>query len=158
MNEAVMAVLIYMFENKMQDTCQLQQEKLPLVSELREAGFEQDDINSAFTWLDHLTLAEDSLDEKALKQSQSIRIYAEYEYKHLGTVSCAFITFLQALKILNAVTRELVIDCLFAMHGEISLADVKWAVLMVLFHRPEEKEALQLMEDLVLQEGSDELH
>lgn len=158
MNEAVMAVLIYMFENHMQSNCGLQKEKLPLVSKLREAGFEQDDINSAFVWLDHLSIANGSLNDQALKQSKSVRIYSDYEYERLGMENFSFIIFLQALKILNPITQELVIDCLFAMQGEITLADVKWAVLIVLFHKPEEKKALQLMEDLVLHEGSDKLH
>lgn len=158
MNEEVMAVLMYLFENHMQNSCKLPGAKLPVVGELREAGFEQADIYSAFTWLERLSLSEDSLNEAQLAESTSVRIYDKREYDRFGKLACAFIIFLQALKILNPITRELVIDCLFAMEGEISLADVKWAVLMVLFHRPEEKKALKLMEELILQEGSDELH
>lgn len=158
MNEAVMAVLMYLFENHMQSCCEIGSEKLPVVNELREAGFEQDDIYCALDWLNHLAESEESLDHDTLRNSTSMRVFTDSEYKLFGSLCCGFIIYLQCLKILNPITRELVIDCLHSMGGEICMADVKWAVLMILFHRPDEKQALKMMEDLVLQEGSEEMH
>ena len=60
---------------------------------------------------------------------------------------------------LDATTRELVIDRIEALEGEdIDLEQLKWVVLMVLFNQPGKEAVCAWMEDLVLDKASGRLH
>lgn len=60
---------------------------------------------------------------------------------------------------LDAVTREMVIDRVMDLDSSsISLEDLKWVVLMVLFNVPGHENAYAQMEDLIFDEPEGPLH
>jgi Smg protein len=68
----------------------------------------------------------------------------------LDTESRGLLMFLEQCGILNSASRELVIDRVMAIQEEpISLENLKWMVLMVLFSQPDEEVAFARMEHLV---------
>ena len=67
--------------------------------------------------------------------------------------------FLEQIRVVNSVTREMVMDRLAALDKPyISLDDLKWVVLMVLFNVPGSEEAYEQMEDLIFDEPTELLH
>ena len=67
--------------------------------------------------------------------------------------------YLENVGILDAQRRELVIDRLQALEAdEITLDDVKWVVLMVLFNQPGQEANFAWMEDLMFDTEEDHRH
>ena len=70
-----------------------------------------------------------------------------------------FLLFLEQVKVLDATTRELVIDRVMALGSEpIDLEQLKWVVLMVLFNQPGQEIMFSWMEDFVLDREACRLH
>src|SRR3990167_234921 len=137
------AVLIYLLEKHMGENCHITLSQSSLIEELKQAGFHQKAIGKAFHWLQALKQAEISLEQDKLLHCKAERVFSEFEYHRLDWTCLGFILFLQRLEILNPITRELVLDCLLSLQEEkLTIADVKWVVLIVLFNQPGEKNAL----------------
>ncbi len=61
-----------------------------------------------------------------------------------------FLLFLEQIKVLTSETREMVIEQVMALEtDELSLDDLKWVVLMVLFNVPGQESAYTQMEELL---------
>jgi Smg protein len=75
-------------------------------------------------------------------------------------VECrGFLMFVEQIGVINSITREMVMDKLAALDKPaISLDDLKWIVLMVLFNVPGSEEAYEQMEDLIFDEPTELLH
>lgn len=146
MKENVFDVLIYLFENYMDGDVEIAPDPDVIRTELLEAGFPQLEINKAFDWLE--TLAS----KQAIKPASSpaFRIFAEREAGKLDAECRGLLMFLEQCGILTPVSRELVIDRVMALNEDsISLENLKWIVLMVLFSQPDEEVAFARMETLV---------
>lgn len=141
-------VIIYLFESYMQVDHNIEVDAQEITEELLEEGFQRGDISKALAWLDHLSgLHEKSESNRVqLAQSTSHRIYSELEQFRLNSECQGYISYLEQAEILNAYTREVVIDCAMLLElNELELQDLKWLVLMVLFNDPSsENEFLQL--------------
>lgn len=157
MKEDMFEVLMYLFEHHMKNDCKLHLTEETLTAELEQVGFSSDSIDKALDWLEGLlTLQENILPETHSKDS--LRLYSPDELLRLDANTRGFLLRLEHMGILNARTRELVIDRLMAIEDdEIGLAQVKWVTLLVLFNQPNEEAALACMENLVLDQ-SDGLH
>ena len=146
MKENVFDVLIYLFENYLDDETEASPDPDVIRTELLEAGFPHREISKAFDWLE-------SLSEQKPIQSTSLpafRIYSAQECVKLDTECRGLLMFLEQSSILTAASRELVIDRVMALNDEsISLENLKWIVLMVLFSQPDEEIAFARMENLV---------
>jgi len=150
MKENVFDVLIYLFENYMDDNLEAESDPDIVMTELIEAGFTQTKINQAFLWLESLT---DLTDEKAnalQTKTVSHRIFSAEEQIKLNRECRGFLLFLEQNDILGAENRELVVDRVMALSDEaIDLEHLKWVVLMVLFSQPDQELAYAQMENLV---------
>ncbi len=154
MKENVFDVLIYLFENYMDDV-ELTPDPDMIRTELLEAGFPQTEINKAFDWLESLT------EQTAIKSASSpaFRIFFSQEMAKLDTECRGLLLFLEQNGILTPASRELVIDRVMAFNEEtISLENLKWVVLMVLFSQPNEEIAFARMENLVYESLPNYLH
>lgn len=145
MKENVFDVLIYLFENYIEDDADLVSDPDVIHNELLEAGFPQTEISKAFSWLESLS------DQQTVKTTASAcRIYCAEELARLDVECRGFLLFLEQCGILTANSRELIIDRLMALDEDsITLDDLKWVVLLVLFSQPNEEVAFARMEDLV---------
>lgn len=159
MKEDVLDVLMYLFENYMDEDSTLDVDPDILKHHLSEAGFLNTEINKAFTWLEDLAMLQENTDNPAALSSRAIRVYHPVEQNKLGVECRGFLLFLEQMGVLNNISRELVIDRIMALESpDIDLDQVKWVVLMVLFNQPGLEEAFTWMEDMVLDEFQQPLH
>lgn len=146
MKENIFDVLMYLFENYMEEEIDIFPDSDAIRTELLEAGFQQMAVSKAFDWLASLSL------QGLIKTSAtpSFRIFCREENAKLDIECRNLIMFLEQSGILNAANREIVIDRAMALENEdISLEKLKWITLMVLLSQPDEEIAFSRMEDLV---------
>jgi Smg protein len=159
MKEDVLDVLMYLFENYMDDDTAIEADPETLKIQLREAGFLNTEINKAFTWLEDLAIMQEGNSIATTLATRSIRVFSPEEEKKLDVECRGFLMFLEQMGVLNNVSRELVIDRIMALETpDIDLEQVKWVVLMVLFNQPGLEEAFTWMENMVMEEFSQPLH
>ena len=158
MKENVLDVLMYLFENYFYDEPDDTPDRESMEENLHQAGFSNGEIDKAFSWLDGL--AEQRYQpEFAMATDQPIRVFVESEIDRLDTACRDFLMYLSNTGILDAQRRELVLDRLMALESdEITLEDVKWVVLMVLFNQPGQEANYAWMEDLMFDSEQDYRH
>lgn len=155
MKETALDVLMYLFENYMEGEFSDLENQETLRTELTAAGFADDEVSSAFQWLDGLV--EQRQQPLNLGAGNPLRIYAANELQRLGTACRGFIMYLEQLGILSPESRELVIDRVMALNEEVDQERLKWVILLVLFNQPGAEDAFAHMEDILYYEG-DFLH
>jgi Smg protein len=149
MKENVLDVLMYLFENYFYDEPDEQPDRDSMEENLHEAGFSNGEIDKAFEWLDGLAEQRFQPDFK-MQTYEPFRVFIESETERLDTACRDFLMYLSNTGILDAQRRELVLDRLMALESEeITLEDVKWVVLMVLFNQPGQEANYAWMEDLM---------
>ncbi len=159
MKQNVFDVLMYLFENYMNDESEIDQDQDVLKEVLLEAGFKQNEIRKAFDWLEGLADLQDDPAVHATVPSSSIRLYSDDEYAKINTECRGFLLFMEQMGVLDHTTREMVIDRVMALEEEeVDLEQLKWVILMVLFNQPGHEAAFAWMEDLVLDEMAGVLH
>ncbi len=151
MKEGVIDVLMYIFSSYIDRDDSLPEDRDSIDLDLREAGFESQEIDKAFDWLDGLALAEDI---PTLQQSSnSIRIYSKKEQQRLDTKVQGFLLFLEQSGVLTPELRELVINRIMALDGNslVDMEEFRWVVMMVLFNSAIDQDENTLMhyEDIV---------
>ena len=158
MKENVLDVLMYLFENYMDDDAELKTDREALRVELEAAGFANSEVQKAFAWLESLAEAPQQLDW--IRARDSIRVYSRDECVRIDVAARGFIMYLEQIGILSAPQRELTIDKIMALDAahEIDLEQIKWIILMVLFNQPGQEAAYERMEDLVFSETAGAAH
>ena len=150
-------MMVYLFQNYMSDSTGVQSDRDSVQHELLEAGFPGHEISQAFDWLEGLTAHQEYT---VANSERSFRVYTAQENIKLDSECQGYLLFLEQTGILNAQTRELIIDRVMALQADdFDLQQLKWVILLVLFNRPGQEEAYAWMEDLVFDEAvSDYLH
>jgi len=146
MKENIFDVLIYLFENYLDDDIELHPDNEDIKTELMQAGFESNEVNNAFDWLETLT------EQSTIKPSVSsaFRIFIPQEEVKLDIECRNLLLFLEHSNILTPTTREIVIDRAMAVENKtLSLDELKWTVLMVLLSQSDDDVAFSRMEDIV---------
>lgn len=158
MNETVLDVLMYLFENFSDQDYEHTPDHVILREELVQAGFGELEIDRALGWLEELA-ATDSEPFLGRPAQRSTRIFNRRELARLDTESRGYIVYLEQIGILSATQRELVIDRLMALDSaDIGVEQIKWVVLMVLFSQPGQESAFARMEDLVFESAVGAIH
>jgi Smg protein len=159
MKENVFDVLMFLFDNYLEDEYEINTDQDILKNKLVQAGFGNSEVNKAFDWLEGLTVRNDVAEEEKLSGSGVNRIFNEQEMGKLDTECRGFITFLEQADILDMHDRELVIDRVMALESEeIDLYQLKWVVLMVLLNQPGKEDAFSWMEGIVMDQVQAGLH
>ncbi|WP_456372160.1 DUF494 domain-containing protein [Thiolapillus sp.] len=158
MNENLIDVLIFIYENYM-DTENQPQDQILLEEELFKAGFEKEEIKKAFDWLDELAWRQGSITDAASTTRQSSRIFTFEEQQRIDLETRGMLLYLEQTGILDPVSRELVIERAMALDTrDLTADDVKWIVLLVLLNQPGQESAFALMEELIYNGNPDMLH
>lgn len=158
MNESMVDVLIYLYENYMDGSGQPPVDQDELEDELSQAGFSSGDIHKALNWLDELVAAVD-VPQYHPYSGGSMRVFNDDECVRLDRAARGLLLFLEQGGILDPVSRELVIDRVLAIdHASVTLDEVKWVVLLVLLNRPGAEAAFAQMEDMVYSDAPVLLH
>ena len=160
MKENVIDVLLYLFENYIDNDDAGKPDKAALETELEQVGFPELEIDKALEWLENMTvIAEESSDAKPVSAGLAMRFYAKEELELINTSCRGYLLFLEQVGVLDAATREIVIERVLALDtDEIDLEQLKWVVLMVLFYQPGREVAYAWMEDLVFEDMEAVIH
>lgn len=141
----MLEILLYLFENYLGTEQELVSDPDTVRVELLEAGFPPPEVTKAFEWLEPL-----ADENRLLSCAPSLRIFAPEEMERIDVECRGLIIQLEQSGILSPNSRELVIDRLLALDEIIlTLENLKWVVLMVLFSQPEEELAFAQMENLI---------
>ncbi len=109
-----------------------------LVEELLSAGFEADEIDAAFSWMNGLsTAAQEGAD--AFSPTVSQRIFTAEECRVLTRKARGFLIRLRSLGLLDDLTQEEVVDRAFQVGEEpVSIREIKVITALTLFARTNE--------------------
>lgn len=162
MRQNVLDVLIYLFETYSDESSAQPPERDDLEHELSRAGFTDQEIERALSWIDDLTL-QWSFDQKALptalKQEPPTRIFSHNEQGMIPSHCRGYIYYLEQLGILDQEQRERVIDRVMALENDdLDVESLQWVVLMVLFSQPDQEQAFMHMENLIDRENTGLVH
>lgn len=154
MKESMFDVLMYLFENYMEEDAEFDPDQESLTTELSQAGFPRVEISKAFSWLEGLSDLRDSGSQLPYQAAaSSLRVFTSQEMEKIDCESRGFLMFMEQSGVLDSVSRELVIDRLMALEvDDISIEQLKWVILMVMFNRPGQEHAYALLEDVVFDE------
>lgn len=158
MNDNILDVLMYLFENYMDDDLAFNQDEETLVLRLVEAGFAQAEVRKAFAWL--TTLMQTRLPVGPVPEGgHPTRVYHPDELGKLNSTARGFIMSMEQSGILTPETRELVIERVLMLDThDVTVEQLKWVMLMVLFNQPEDGTNISWFEDLELDNTEDALH
>ena len=152
MNESVLDVLMYLFENFSEREYEHAPDQMVLREELLQAGFGEPEVDRALDWLEQLA-ANETEPFANNPAKRSVRMFSALELARLDTECRGYVVYLEQIGILSPVQREVVLDRLMALDSiDIDVEQVKWVVLMVLFSQPGQEDAFARMEDLVFEE------
>jgi len=158
MKEDILDVLLYLFENYLDDDNQLNHDEDVLRTELLQAGFEGTEVSKAFAWLEGLS-TDEALFQSSQRDKAAIRVYTSEECERIDIECRGFLLFLEQVGVIEAESRELIIDRAMALETEkFGLDQLKWITLLVLFNQPGYEAAFAWMEDFVIDESIDKLH
>ena len=159
MKESLFDVLMYLFENYMDDDSPLYSDPEKLKTQLNDAGFRSTQINKAFNWLEDLAQSQEDRELPMSSHNFSMRIYNTRELKKLNAECRGFLLSLEQMEVIDPRVRELIIDRVMALEtDEMDLDQLKWVVLMVMFNQPGFEAAYTWVESLVLDDIPANIH
>jgi len=160
MKQNVLDVLIYLFENCMDEDGDPALDQPALAAQLAEVGFPGNAVERAFGWLEDLTArCADHGSVIGNGRPSALRCYLDEEQEILGKAGRGFLLFLEQRGILDPFTRETVIDRVMALESEaVDLEQLKWIIMMVIYNQPGREGSYALMEDMVYDETRGQLH
>lgn len=132
MNENLLDVLLYLFENYPNAEVQ---DDVNTRDDLDDAGFLPEEVDDAFAWLRGTETGQQRL--VAVPDDHCLRLYSPAERACLSTQCQGYLLRLQQHGVLSGAVREVVIDRLLALAAEgggdsIDVEQLKWVVVMVL--------------------------
>jgi len=149
-------ILVYLFENYVEMNAY--PDETTLTRELSAAGFDRNEISQAITWFNGLENLANASYSEDLVLSNATRCYSEQEIQRIGTEGVGLLAFLENSGVLDPVQREWVLDRIFAVdEAELTLDQVKWIVLFVLWNHNEPQQFF-FIEDLLFGDGQPTLH
>ena len=158
MNETVLDVLMYLFENFSEQDYEHAPDQMVLRDELLQAGFGELEVDRALAWLEELATT-DAEPFASKPANRSVRIFSPREQARLDAECRGYLIYLEQIGILTTTQREVVLERLMALDTpDIDVEQVKWVVLMVLFSQPGQEVAFSRMEDLVFEDELGALH
>jgi Smg protein len=139
---------MFLFEEYLGDNNEAIDERTQMQLRLEEVGFQHQEIDQAFNWLEDLATLREVSDYMPAN-TNSTRIFSEVEKNILDDECLGFLMFLEQSDILTPVTRELVLDRITALDHALDIEQLKWIVMIVLHTHPGEENAFAWMESLI---------
>ncbi len=159
MKESVLDVLIYLFDHYIEQEQDYRPDQDSLRNYLKQAGFEEQQVEKAFDWLEGLSIQQKDAASINNCSEHNFRVFTEQERAKINRDCRSLLLFLEQAGVLGADDREFVIDRIMALGtDEIDLEQLKWVVLMVLLNQPGKEAAYVWMEDIVMEDGNRLLH
>jgi Smg protein len=159
MKENTLDVLMYLFEHCLDEDRNVEQDESALKGILRSAGFARTEINKAFLWLENLAQQHVDSDENEITASGSLRFFSAQELTKLDHHCRGFLLALEQHNILDAGTREIIIERAMALEmDELTLERFKWIVMMVLANQPNSEVVHTWLETIIFDRTSEFIH
>ncbi len=156
MNENVVDLLVYLFENYLYDTPEEHFNKDELFDGLQQAGFSNEVIEAAFDWLEKLPEHSDRL---KTANPDAVRLYSQREYDLLQQDGIDFVMYLENTGILNSKSRELLINSIFDLEADnIDVDDLQWLALIILYSQPGQEQAFESLQDMLFESPDNHEH
>ena len=152
--QSVVDVLMFLFEEYLGDNNEAMDERNNMQVRLEEVGFQHQEIDQAFDWLEDLASLREGSDYTPA-HADSIRVFSDAEKSILDEESIGFLMYLEQSDILTPATRELILDRIMALGHTLDIEQLKWIVMIVLHTHPGEENAFAWMEGLVFNEVVD---
>jgi Smg protein len=148
-------ILLFLFESYFDIGSYPDHDKLSV--KLSAAGFEEDDINQALTWLSGLQQLTGAAYPESINHS-GIRLYTDFEEQRVGPEGLRFLSFWEHNKVITPIEREMIIDRVLALgRKSLSLDKLKLIVLMVLWSQHEDLDPM-IIEDLLTPADASQAH
>ena len=148
-------ILLFLFESYFDIGSYPDHDKLSV--KLSAAGFEEDDINQALTWLSGLQQLTRTAYPESITHS-GIRLYTDFEEQRVGPEGLRFLSFWEHNKVITPIEREMIIDRVLALgRKSLSLDKLKLIVLMVLWSQHEDLDPM-IIEDLLTPVDASQAH
>lgn len=148
-------ILMYLFESYFDAGSYPEPDKLS--RKLSAAGFEDEEISDALTWLSALQQQNPDSYPDSLEHTGP-RHFAELELHLISYEARQFLLFAEQQHLISAVEREMIIDRSVALKQEnLALDKLKLIMLMVLWNRHQDLDPL-LIEELLTPLHSAQLH
>lgn len=136
MRERVLAIVTLIAQYVMEDRDPLTESDL--VEELLAVGFEEDEIDAAFSWMESLSL-QDTPPPDVLLTLPPQRIFTPEEIQVISCEARGFLSRLRSLGILDDQTQEEIIErAMQVAEDELTLKEVKTLTALTLFARSHE--------------------
>ena len=149
-------VLVYLYENY--GAFEACPDATALGRSLADAGFDDDEIHEALSWLQGLARMVQDTDSLRLEESKGMRVYVPAEVARLGTAAVGFLMFLESAAQITAKQREIVVERALAItDSPLSVGTMKIIVLMVLWSHSADVDFL-LLEELLDDEDPNPMH
>ncbi len=158
--QMMLEILAYLVEHFMGEDWIASEDESMVFNELKQAGFELDEVQRAFKWIEGMKVVQLAHEQfYDLNTRHSTRVLASHEAQKLGLEAQSYLRLLESRRVLDAVTRELVIDRLLALtENTVDASHVKLVTLMVLFNQPKKKAELALLEQTLLHGDEKKAH
>jgi Smg protein len=148
-------ILLFLFESYFDIGSYPDHEKLSI--KLSAAGFEEEDINQALTWLSGLQQLTRTAYPEGINSS-GIRLYTDFEEQRISPEGLRFLSFWEHNKIITPIEREMIIDRVLALgRKNLSLDKLKLIVLMVLWSQHDDLDPM-IIEDLLTPADASQAH
>jgi len=148
-------IFIFLFESYFDAGSYPDPDKLAV--KLSAAGFEEEEISQAVTWLSGLRQLS-LVDYPATINHAGPRCFAPFEQQRISIEGLRFIAFWEQNKIILPVEREMIIDRALVLGREnLSLDKIKLIALMVLWNQHDDLDPM-IIEDLLTPANSAQLH
>lgn len=148
-------ILMYLFESYFDAGSYPEPDKL--TRKLTAAGFEDEDISEALSWLSGLQ-QHDASHYPANLSHAGLRHFATIEIESISMEARQFLAFTHQQKMISTVEQEMIIDRAVALQQRnLGLEKLKLIMLMVLWNRHKDLDAL-LIEELLTPFHSKQLH
>lgn len=148
-------ILLFLFESYFDAGSYPEPDRLS--AKLSAAGFEEDDIHQALSWLSGLRELSQATYPASINHS-GLRCYTDFEAQRISDEGLRFIAFWEHNQIITPIEREMIIDRVIALgRDKLPLDKVKLIALMVLWNQHEELDPM-LIEDLLTPTDSAQLH
>jgi len=155
----ILQALMHFFE-KINTTGAIPFDEQLFVSELRELGVPQKEIQELVSWINDFSKKAEKthIPYYPVQKHSGTRIFTPVECQHISKKQRSLLLDFEQHGILSPVTRELVIDELLQLHPEeITTGRVKWLILRILTHQSDQL-AIANMERFLLFEAPGKLN
>ena len=133
MRERVLAIVSFIAQYFLDDRDMMTESDL--VEELLSVGFETEEIDAAFVWMETQALSAPAGSETSLSApTLSHRVFSTEESRTLSSEARGFLTRLRTMGILDDETQEEVIEkALLMAEDEVSLKEIKTITVLAMF-------------------------